>query len=219
MPTRLDSNGFFLFSQTDGNNACTQTPGYYHRTDQSAMNCCQLLRALQISDDNNTYGIEMNNGQQSQTQTQLQPQINNEIQCRDISQSQMSPVIQPQNVQKVQKLPTQQQPQVTNIYLGNTNADANANVNMNNTATSTATAMQQSNLNATLTNATNQTAFGLNSGMRQDTYQRTLEYVQNCRSWTENTETVSSTSNMKINDMSTSLSSLMEENRYYNSVI
>lgn len=198
------------------------------------MNCCQLLRALQISDDNNTFGIEMkelspmNDGQQSQTQTQLQPQINNEIQCRDISQSQMSPVIQPQNVQKAQKLPTQQQPHVTNIYQStmhvpvantNTNANANANINMNNTATATTTAIQQYNLNATLTRTTNQTAFGVNSSMRQDTYQRTLEYVQNCRTWTENTETVSSTSNMKINDMSTSLSSLMEENRYYNSVV
>lgn len=189
------------------------------------MNCCQLLRALQISDDKNTFGIEikelnpMNDGQQSRSQTQLQPQTNNEIQCRDISQSQISPGIQPQNVQKVQKIPTQQQPQGTNIYqstmqilVANTNANANANVNMNNTA-------QQCNSNVPLTSATNQTAFGVNSSMRQDTYQRTLEYVQNCRSWTENTETVSSTSNMKINDMSTSLSSLMEENRYYNSVI
>lgn len=217
-------------SQIGGNNACTQTPGYYHRTNQSAMNCCQLLRALHISDDNNTFGIEMKelnpmtNGQQPQpqTHTQQRPQMNIEIQCRDISQSQMSPVIQPQNVQKVLKLPTQQQPQVTNIYqstmqvpVANTNANANANINMNNTAT----AMEQCNLNAPLTSATNQTAFGMNSGMRQDTYQRTLEYVQNCRSWTENTEIVSSTSNMKINDMSTSLSSLLEENRYYNSVI
>lgn len=197
------------------------------------MNCCQLLRALQISDDNNTFGIEMkgfnpmNNEQQSQTQTQ--PHINNEIQCRDISQSQMSPVIQPQNVQKVvQKLPTEKQPQVTNIYqstvqipVANSDTNAIANVNMNDSATATATttAMQQCNLNAPLTSTTNQTAFGVNSGMRRDTYQRTLEYVQNCRSWTENTETVSSTSNMKINDMSTSLSSLMEENRYYNSVV
>lgn len=67
------------------------------------------------------------------------------------------------------------------------------------------------------------TPFAFNSGMRQDAYQRTLEYVQNCQSWTENTERVSSTtnpmSNMTINDMSTSLSSLLEENRYYNSVM
>nr|XP_015833512.1 PREDICTED: transcriptional activator cubitus interruptus [Tribolium castaneum] len=64
-------------------------------------------------------------------------------------------------------------------------------------------------------------------GMRQDTYQRTLEYVQNCQSWVSNTEMVTSTtthplakcgdgtsSNMVVNDMTSSLSSLLEENRY-----
>lgn len=69
-------------------------------------------------------------------------------------------------------------------------------------------------------------------GMRQDTYQRTLEYVQNCQSWvTGNQDMVSSSthplancggeastappsSNMVVNDMTSSLSSLLEENRY-----
>lgn len=62
-------------------------------------------------------------------------------------------------------------------------------------------------------------------GMRQDTYQRTLEYVQNCQSWVNNSETTNSTmsfakcgdkpsSNMIVNDMTSSLSSLLEENRY-----
>ncbi|CAG9864165.1 unnamed protein product [Phyllotreta striolata] len=63
-------------------------------------------------------------------------------------------------------------------------------------------------------------------GMRQDTYQRTLEYVQNCQSWVNNSDTVSSTthplnnvgdkpsSNMVVNDMTSSLSSLLEENRF-----
>lgn len=71
-------------------------------------------------------------------------------------------------------------------------------------------------------------------GMRQDTYQRTLEYVQQCQSWA-GSDTVSSsthplgtgpealphkgplqgsTSNMVINDMTSSLTSLLEENRY-----
>ncbi|KAI4471002.1 transcriptional activator [Holotrichia oblita] len=62
-------------------------------------------------------------------------------------------------------------------------------------------------------------------GMRQDAYQRTLEYVQNCQSWVSNTDMVSSSthplakcnessSNMVVNDMTSSLSSLLEENRY-----
>lgn len=62
-------------------------------------------------------------------------------------------------------------------------------------------------------------------GMRQDTYQRTLEYVQNCQSWVNNSDMVSSsthplkcvektTSNMVVGDMTSSLSSLLEENRY-----
>lgn len=61
---------------------------------------------------------------------------------------------------------------------------------------------------------------------RQDTYQRTLEYVQNCQSWVSNSDYVNSsginpitkcgdtTSNMVVNDMTSSLSSLLEENRY-----
>lgn len=95
---------------------------------------------------------------------------NSEIQCKDISQSQMSPVIQ------------------------------NGSTNSNGTTT---------------------------LGMRQDTYQRTLEYVQNCQSWATNPDMVSSSthplskcnetapsSNMVVNDMTSSLSSLLEENRF-----
>lgn len=63
------------------------------------------------------------------------------------------------------------------------------------------------------------------TNMRHDTYQRTLEYVQNCQSWVSHPDMVSSsthpivkcsqdTSNMIINDMSSSLTSLLEENRY-----
>lgn len=92
---------------------------------------------------------------------------NNEIQCHDISQSQMSPGIVNQAAQ-------------------------------NN---------------------------GAQAVMRHDTYQRTLEYVQNCQSWVGNAESVTSSthpkvkngepsSNMVVNDMSSSLSSLLEENRY-----
>ncbi|PSN43509.1 hypothetical protein C0J52_13404, partial [Blattella germanica] len=71
-------------------------------------------------------------------------------------------------------------------------------------------------------------------GMRQEAYQRTLEYVQQCQSWagsdmvsstthpfgtapessTPKPPVPSSTSNMVINDMTSSLTSLLEENRY-----
>ncbi|KAI4499717.1 hypothetical protein M0802_005287 [Mischocyttarus mexicanus] len=66
-------------------------------------------------------------------------------------------------------------------------------------------------------------------GMRQDSYRRTLEYVQQCRNWSGNmheTSVSSSThpislpqplpasANMVVNDMTSSLSSLLEENRY-----
>lgn len=66
-------------------------------------------------------------------------------------------------------------------------------------------------------------------GMRQDSYRRTLEYVQQCRNWSGNmhdTNVSSSThpislpqplpasANMVVNDMTSSLSSLLEENRY-----
>ncbi|XP_050466214.1 transcriptional activator cubitus interruptus-like isoform X1 [Cataglyphis hispanica] len=68
-------------------------------------------------------------------------------------------------------------------------------------------------------------------GMRQDSYRRTLEYVQQCRNWSDNAQShetnVSSSThpislpqplpasaNMVVNDMTSSLSSLLEENRY-----
>ncbi|CAK9830073.1 Transcriptional activator cubitus interruptus [Anthophora retusa] len=68
-------------------------------------------------------------------------------------------------------------------------------------------------------------------GMRQDSYRRTLEYVQQCRNWSGNAQThetnvsssthpmslpqpLPSSANMVVNDMTSSLSSLLEENRY-----
>ncbi|XP_048512605.1 transcriptional activator cubitus interruptus isoform X2 [Athalia rosae] len=70
-------------------------------------------------------------------------------------------------------------------------------------------------------------------GMRQDSYRRTLEYVEQCRNWSGSAQAhvhetgVSSSThplslpqplpasaNMIVNDMTTSLSSLLEENRY-----
>lgn len=110
---------------------------------------------------------------------------NSEIQCKDISQSQMSPGLMNQNQPKESQ-----------------NMNMNSNTNPNNTVQPI--------------------------GMRQDTYQRTLEYVQNCQSWVGNSDVVTSSthplakikgedaacSNMVVNDMTSSLSSLLEENRY-----
>ncbi|XP_050084332.1 transcriptional activator cubitus interruptus [Anopheles aquasalis] len=60
---------------------------------------------------------------------------------------------------------------------------------------------------------------GSNAAMGSESYQRTLEYVQNCQNWSESAaDMVSSSthpsSNLVINDMSTSLSSYFEEDRY-----
>lgn len=181
------------------------------------MNCCQLLRALQISDDTNKFdngmksnGIQMN-GSPLNNQSDLN-QMAGEIQCKDISQSQMSPVVQPQQngkPQQMQQSQQQQQPQpqpqqqMTNLYTSAMPMQMSTQSQMNNTMPATNLNVQQSQ----------------QTSMRPDIYQRTLEYVQSCQSWTEQPETVTSTSNMQINDMSTSLSSLLEENRYYNSVL
>ncbi|XP_028170255.1 transcriptional activator GLI3 isoform X4 [Ostrinia furnacalis] len=58
------------------------------------------------------------------------------------------------------------------------------------------------------------------NGMRQETYQRTLEYVESCENW-KSSEMVSSSThplqggdNMVVNDLQTSLSSFYEENQY-----
>lgn len=58
------------------------------------------------------------------------------------------------------------------------------------------------------------------SNMRQSTYQRTLEYVEQCQNWVSSSTQPgpgpqAATGNMVINDMNTSLSSLLEENRFF----
>ncbi|KAF6207053.1 hypothetical protein GE061_018291 [Apolygus lucorum] len=50
--------------------------------------------------------------------------------------------------------------------------------------------------------------------MRQTAYERTLEYVEQCQTWATTTQQPPSC-NMVINDMTSSLNSLMEENRYF----
>ncbi|KAJ6641765.1 Transcriptional activator cubitus interruptus, partial [Pseudolycoriella hygida] len=155
---------------------CMRVQGHCHRNDQSACNCCKLTPSM----------ISM-------------PGNNVEIQCGDISQSQLSPAV----CQRQQSQPT------------------NANVPQTFTAPLQAQQHAQPNTDNCVHNdncVQNDNCMH-HSGMRQDTYQRTLEYVQNCQNWTENSETVSSSthpsSNLVINDMTTSLSSLWEENRVF----
>lgn len=238
-------------TSTMAENACTQMPGYYHRTDQSAMNCCQLMRALQINDDSQNFiglksatvnkdAVHMTTSTTTTTTTTIaatattsisttqqityaEPTnvINGgltntnaagDIQCGDISQSQLSPAVQPPNTHLASQTPQQQpqqqqppQPQTqTNMYVNNT-INTNPIPGSNQTATAMLPPQMQPN-------------FAYNTGMRQDTYQRTLEYVQSCQTWAENTEAVTSSThplnNMTISDMTTSLNSLIEENRY-----
>ncbi|KAH8256378.1 hypothetical protein KR032_005299, partial [Drosophila birchii] len=127
-------------------------------------------------------------GKSIRNQNSNQNNYNNEIQCGIVSQSQMSPSL---NINNKDLSTTKKIPQAAN----------NSNIN----------------------------------SMQLDTYQRTLEYVQSCQNWMEtskNTTTItnpvpmpvwpdvsSSThpfpgANMIINDMTTSLNSLLEENRY-----
>lgn len=236
-------------------NACTQTPGYYHRTDQSAMNCCHLLRELQLDDkiptkycdDATMQTIDFKNkGNQittttasSTTQMIKPPQIaatatvtnmnmcvtntatvigstledNGEIQCGDISQSQLSPAVTLRKQQNtnggLQQTTTTVATTTTTTTTATTNGIAVASMHIVSAATGLNQQQQQQELSPSV---------NYHSGMCQDAYQRTLEYVQSCQSWTESSEMVSSSThpiaNMTINDMTTSLNSLMEENRY-----
>lgn len=157
---------------------CMRVQGHCHRNDQSACNCCKLAQPMISLSGNNV-----------------------EIQCGDISQSQLSPAVH-----------QRQQSQATN-----TNPQQNF--------TSAMQPQQQTQQQQNADNCVHNDGCAHNdncmhhSGMRQDTYQRTLEYVQNCQNWTENSETVSSSthpsSNLIINDMTTSLNSLWEENRVF----
>ncbi|XP_039290487.1 transcriptional activator cubitus interruptus isoform X2 [Nilaparvata lugens] len=53
--------------------------------------------------------------------------------------------------------------------------------------------------------------------MPPEAYRRTLEYVEQCQSWavSSSTHPAANSSNMVINDMTSSLNSLLEENRYF----
>ncbi|XP_052854796.1 transcriptional activator cubitus interruptus isoform X2 [Drosophila gunungcola] len=140
--------------------------------------------------------------------SKLNTDNNNEIQCGIISQSQISPSL---NINSDGRIPTFRTQPLTISKFG-----------------------CQPNTQACDTHVDNV------SPMQSDTYQRTLQYVQSCQDWMEtknnsvdqircistmqsgNTlwpDVSSSThpypgTNMVINDMTTSLTSLLEENRY-----
>lgn len=232
--------------------ACSQTPGYFHRTDQSAMNCCQLFSALQISEDlsHNTKPEPVNQPfcvpdapTNPQAPTAMSFDANStqaqhlaEIQCGDISQSQMSPAVPMssaiQNVQKrmlppAQAPPPRPQPTESQALPPPPPPPPPAQPRLDAMQNQTTAAYPPHNATniprcecGNGSNEPNQQPCMYHSGMCHDTYQRTLEYVQSVQtqSWVENAEAVTSSthpsSNMIINDMSTSLNSLLEENRY-----
>ncbi|KAH8376024.1 hypothetical protein KR093_005186, partial [Drosophila rubida] len=140
---------------------------------------------------------------------------NDEIQCRIVSQSQLSPTTRNMNTPLEPKLNYQNH----NSYLP-----------MKPFATDSMAIIDQKQF------VEPQTVSNMSS-MHSDTYQRTLEYVQSCQNWMESNTTTSDcnnsnnnhnvvwsdvsssthprpSTNMIINDMTTSLSSLLEENRY-----
>ncbi|XP_055632185.1 transcriptional activator cubitus interruptus [Toxorhynchites rutilus septentrionalis] len=244
--------------------ACSNLIGYYHRTDQSAHHCCLAMMmqgALHINQPSGGSGPSANNSQQyknpfsvnfnsnfqcqrgqpSVAPVQQQPSTtttatasNVEIQCGDISQSQMSPAVAASlvptpssaalGVSALQQAPkpmesSLQTPPLPSTPVGFGEPPA--------AATAPAVAVV-----ATATAAAS--ANGTQTAMGSETYQRTLEYVQNCQSWVESaadivsssthpattataataTGAAASSSNLVINDMSTSLSSYFEEDRY-----
>ncbi|XP_039968028.1 transcriptional activator cubitus interruptus isoform X2 [Bactrocera tryoni] len=182
-----------------------------------------------------------------------------EIQCGDISQSQMSPILesrQPNPPTKViMAANTTTQTAVTTAMTMQSMSTNQIQVGpavghfINNFPTTTITTVAASTtelFGSSRNNGQNVTYIPnnesvANGGMRFDTYQRTLEYVQNCQNWLHTNDSgthgnsnhdnerpdyeqnaqqaVSSSThpsnNMIINDMTTSLSSLLEENRYF----
>lgn len=148
----------------------------------------------------------------------------NAVQCCDISQSQMSPALT--------SLPTTTRTTVVNAERRQQLQQYNSPHDFGQYSPSTAVVAASMPASR---NSQNNNNGNNNSGMHSEAYQRTLEYVQNCQNWLEingnqnfnnyrnnssnNPQTVVSSSthpssNMIINDMTTSLNSLLEENRF-----
>ncbi|XP_053679585.1 transcriptional activator cubitus interruptus [Anopheles nili] len=169
-----------------------------------------------------------NNSHRENMAVDSNPCTNTEIQCGDISQSQMSPAIaamapngnapsmaaneRQQEVDLPILAPTRQQPMESSLQ---TPPLPSTPTGFGDAATGAAPLP----MSLTADNGMTMGQVNNNTAMGSDTYQRTLEYVQNCQNWSESAaDMVSSSthpsSNLVINDMSTSLSSYFEEDRY-----
>ncbi|XP_039433150.1 transcriptional activator cubitus interruptus [Culex pipiens pallens] len=226
--------------------ACSNLIGYFHRTDQSAHHCCLAMLmqgSLHINQPSGSAAAGPSNPQQyknpfsvnfNSTAPSANP-VDVEIQCGDISQSQMSPVVA--NLAAAAS-PRQPQPQPPPKPM----ESSLQTPPLPSTPTGFGEPVVAPIAPAPVAPATANGTTTTQSTMGSDTYQRTLEYVQNCQNWVESAaDMVSSsthprapgaaaaatgtnpaaaatvppaTSNLVINDMSTSLSSYFEEDRY-----
>ncbi|XP_055530506.1 transcriptional activator cubitus interruptus [Wyeomyia smithii] len=244
--------------------ACSNLIGYFHRTDQSAHHCCLAMMMQGSLHINPTPGAGPNTANSQQyknpfsnhfnsnfsTTQQSTPPVTNpqpsepadvEIQCGDISQSQMSPAVAPLAAAKPSSSSSPHQANVQQAAAPKPMESSLQTPPLPSTPTSfgaaaaaVATSAPIAATGATVVAVGVTPTTGTQSGMGSDTYQRTLEYVQNCQNWVESaTDMVSSSthpigtgaattgpttapasSNLVINDMSTSLSSYFEEDRY-----
>ncbi|XP_041984011.1 transcriptional activator cubitus interruptus isoform X2 [Aricia agestis] len=110
--------------------------------------------------------------------------------------------------------------QKQNGHVKNVNEQTDCSMNSLRGQNNQASEVQVWDISQSQIEATNGRKKNTQSNMRQETYQRTLEYVENCENW-KSSETVSSTThpvqggdNMVVNDLQTSLSSFYEENQY-----
>lgn len=167
--------------------------------------------------------------------------IDVEIQCGDISQSQMSPAVanlakpnpdsSPARPQQAAPKPMESSLQTPPLPSTPTGFAETAQLPVASPAIPIgAGSAANTSATAVAAPAAAGTTAGTQSTMGSDTYQRTLEYVQNCQNWVESAADMvsssthpmstttaaapASSSNLVINDMSTSLNSYFEEDRY-----
>lgn len=226
---KTNSNYFCSQQSTPSKPIQKITTNFSQNVTAAADSSMTSLPDITINDAKSNYYI--NNVNETKIPPQSKPDqsdiLQNEIQCQDITQSQMSPAM-------------------INSQTCNNNIDISYPQNTRTFNHYMPTSATCYNTNSTNCNTNNASYTISNTTMCTDAYQRTLEYVQNCQSWlqTKNnpnqtspngefamplpttnrlqagqlqSDVTSSThpsSNMIINDMTTSLSSLFEENRF-----
>ncbi|XP_065076252.1 transcriptional activator cubitus interruptus-like [Ochlerotatus camptorhynchus] len=191
--------------------ACSNLIGYFHRTDQSAHHCCLAMMmqgSLHINQpsgsstaqastnsqqyknpfsfNSNTFPAPCQQTQPAPTQQTSPNPVDVEIQCGDISQSQLSPPVnnpanpspstpsQPQSQAPPKPMESSlQTPPLPSTPTGFGEPPA---------PTATVATPTVASPPAAAAAATAAAAPGT---MGSDTYQRTLEYVQNCQNWVE----------------------------------